>query len=241
LQRVRLTFALLGLGIAGIAAPFAISAIGAASSSSATTTIKVTATEFKFALSKKSLSKPGTVIFKITNKGKIGHNFKIDGKKTAMIQPGKTATLKVVFKKKGKFAFLCTLPGHAANGMKGTFGIGVKVATTTTSGTTTGTTTGGGGSSCSSPTATVNVDMTEYKFTLTPSTVAAGCIQFVIRNLPTSAEPHNFDLQSVKAGAILSPGGTETWSVQLSAGTKNIVCDVPFHIDRGMVGTLTVT
>jgi uncharacterized cupredoxin-like copper-binding protein len=27
----------------------------------------------------------------------------------------------VRFTKKGKYAFLCTLPGHAAGGMKGTF------------------------------------------------------------------------------------------------------------------------
>ena len=35
-----------------------------------------------------------------------------------MLAPGSSATLKVVFAK-GKFAYLCTVPGHAAAGMKG--------------------------------------------------------------------------------------------------------------------------
>jgi uncharacterized cupredoxin-like copper-binding protein len=179
------------------------------------------------------------VIFKITNKGKIAHDFKINGKKTPQIQPGKTATLKVVFKKKGKFAFLCTLPGHAANGMKGTLSVGVKVSTTTVTTTTGGTTTGGGGSACTTPTTTVQVGMREYAFDFDKASFPAGCIQFVIKNNGT--ELHNFDIAGVKAGAILNPGGTETWAVNLTAGSKTAQCDVPFHIDRGMIRTFTVT
>ena len=38
-----------------------------------------------------------------------------------MIQPGKSAKLAVTFKKAGKFSYLCTVPGHAAAGMKGVF------------------------------------------------------------------------------------------------------------------------
>jgi uncharacterized cupredoxin-like copper-binding protein len=240
LQRVRFALAILGLGVAGVAAPFAISAINARSSASTTVTIRVTATEFKFAMSRKSLAKPATVIFKITNRGKIAHDFKINGKKTLQIKPGKTATLKVVFRAKKKYAFLCTLPGHAAAGMKGTFSVAVKASTTTvTTGTTTTTTTGGGGSSCTTPTTTVNVGMFEYRFDLDKTSIPAGCIQFVITNKGT--ELHNFDISGVKAGAILSPGGTETWAVNLTAGSKTIQCDVPFHIDRGMQSTFTVS
>jgi uncharacterized cupredoxin-like copper-binding protein len=241
LTRVRSVLAVLVLGVAGVATAFAIPAIGARSSASSTVTIRVTATEFKFALSRKTVVPGTTVVFKVTNKGKIPHNFKIAGKKTPLIQPGKTATLKVVFRKKGRFGYLCTLAGHAANGMKGTFGVGVKITTTTVT-TTGGTTTGGGGgggSACSTPSTTVNVGMFEYRFDLDKTSVPAGCIQFVITN--RGAEQHNFDVQGVKAGAILSPGQSETWAVQLAAGTKQVVCDVPFHIDRGMTASFTVT
>jgi uncharacterized cupredoxin-like copper-binding protein len=88
---------------------------------SATTAVTVKAGEFFFKLSKASITKPGTVAFTVKNVGHIAHDFKIAGKKTALIQPGKSATLKVVFTKAGKFTYLCTVPGHAANGMEGRF------------------------------------------------------------------------------------------------------------------------
>ena len=98
----------------------AVSAFGGSNAASATT-VTVTAgkpSEFKFTLSKKSIVK-GVTTFKVTNKGKIAHDFKIGGKKTVLLKPGKTATLKVTLKA-GKFAFLCTVPSHAVAGMKGT-------------------------------------------------------------------------------------------------------------------------
>ena len=101
----------------------AVAALGGATKGTATTTDGVTAgkpSEFRFTLAKKTAVK-GTVVFKITNKGSINHDFKIAGKKTAQVAPGKTATLRIVFKKAGKFPYMCTLPGHAAAGMKGTF------------------------------------------------------------------------------------------------------------------------
>jgi len=85
-------------------------------------TVAVTAgkpSEFKFTLAPKTVKK-GVVTFKVTNKGALAHDFKIAGKKTKQIAKGKTTTLKITFKKAGKFAYLCTLPSHAAAGMKGT-------------------------------------------------------------------------------------------------------------------------
>ena len=240
MKRVRLVLVLLALGVLGSAAAFAIPAIGAGTSASSTVTIKVTATEFRFALSKRSVSPGTTVIFRVTNKGKFTHDFKILGKKTPLLQPGKTASVKVVFKKKGKYGYLCTVLGHAKLGMKGSFGVGVKpppiTSTTTTTGTTTTTPPP---TSCANPSTTVTVGMFEYRFDLSQTSVPAGCVQFVITN--RGAETHNFDLTGVKQGAILAPGTSETWAVQLAAGSKLYQCDVPFHADRGMIGTLTIT
>jgi uncharacterized cupredoxin-like copper-binding protein len=98
---------------------FAAAAVASPSGPAAATKVTVAASEFKFVLSKKTV-RAGTVTFVVTNKGKVGHDFKIAGKKTALIQPGKSATLKATLKK-GKYAYLCTVPGHAAGGMKGTF------------------------------------------------------------------------------------------------------------------------
>ena len=88
---------------------------------STATTVAVTSgkpSEFKFTLSKKIVPK-GVTTFKVVNRGAISHDFKIAGKKTPSLKTGKTATIRATFAKAGKYAYLCTLPGHAAAGMKG--------------------------------------------------------------------------------------------------------------------------
>jgi uncharacterized cupredoxin-like copper-binding protein len=104
-----------------LAAPLASLAADTGTTARKATTVTVTAgkpTEFHFTLSKASVPK-GSVTFKIVNKGKLAHDFKIAGKKSKMVQPGKSTTLKVTLKS-GKQKSQCTVPGHAAAGMKGT-------------------------------------------------------------------------------------------------------------------------
>jgi uncharacterized cupredoxin-like copper-binding protein len=84
--------------------------------------VNVAASEFKFVLSSKT-AKRGIVIFRVKNVGKLGHDFQIDGRKTKVISPGKSATLRVVFVRKGSYPYKCTVPGHAAAGMAGVFTI----------------------------------------------------------------------------------------------------------------------
>jgi uncharacterized cupredoxin-like copper-binding protein len=84
----------------------------------AATTVTVKETEFKFSLSKTKVSH-GTVTFKIKNAGHLKHDFKINGKKSKMLSPGQSTTLKVTFRKAGKYGYICTVPGHAQAGMKG--------------------------------------------------------------------------------------------------------------------------
>jgi uncharacterized cupredoxin-like copper-binding protein len=86
------------------------------------TSVDVAASEFKFVLSRKT-AKRGVVVFKVKNVGKLGHDFQINGRRTRVISPGKSATLRVVFLRKGAYAYKCTVPGHAAAGMFGVFKI----------------------------------------------------------------------------------------------------------------------
>jgi len=117
-----LSSARLGAGVALAVAAFALAGPALAgpahAGKKAGTTIKVTATEFKFVLSPKS-AKAGSITFTIVNKGHLAHDFAIAGKKSALIQPGKTGKLTVTLKA-GKYPYKCTVPGHAAAGMKGT-------------------------------------------------------------------------------------------------------------------------
>jgi uncharacterized cupredoxin-like copper-binding protein len=85
-------------------------------------TPKVTVTALdtlKFTLSKKS-AHHGKVSFVVTNKGNLKHDFWIAGKKTNLLGHNKSQTITVTIKK-GKNPYKCTVPGHAAAGMKGNF------------------------------------------------------------------------------------------------------------------------
>ena len=97
------------------------------------TIVNVTAgkpTEFAFTLSTKSV-KHGAVTFKVKDGGALPHTFKVcssskggtasscAGKDTGSITPGSTKTLTVTFATAGSYEYLCTVPGHAAAGMKG--------------------------------------------------------------------------------------------------------------------------
>ena len=95
-------------------------AAGAAGASTKTTTVKAVETEFHIALSKKTFS-PGSYTFVAENKGHVTHALQISGPglhnaATPEIAPGKSADLKVTFKK-GKYDIFCPVPGHKMLGM----------------------------------------------------------------------------------------------------------------------------
>ena len=133
MRRFVQVFVLVALAAVGIAAGAVLAPGGSASSSApavTTTKVTVTATEFKFKLSRTNVP-TGIVIFTVANKGKIAHDFKIAGKKTPTLSPGKSFKLIVRFTKSGNVAYLCTLLGHAKAGMKGTLQVGTTAVAVT--------------------------------------------------------------------------------------------------------------
>jgi uncharacterized cupredoxin-like copper-binding protein len=116
-------------GVAATAAPIASAHVSpqavrpqSAQSAALLARVNVAASEFKFVLSKKT-ARRGVVVFKVKNVGKINHDFEIKGRKTRLLSPGQSATLRVTFLRKGSYPYKCTVPGHAAAGMKGVFKI----------------------------------------------------------------------------------------------------------------------
>src|SRR3954471_19366761 len=98
--------------------------------------------EFTYKLTPNSV-KVGTVIFKVSKHGGLSHDFKVcasnkggranscAGTGTALLSPNQSATLKITFKKKGLYEYLCTVPGEpgiplsqAARGLKGVLKVG---------------------------------------------------------------------------------------------------------------------
>jgi uncharacterized cupredoxin-like copper-binding protein len=117
MSRIRLAFAVAAVtSVALVSAAVAV-ARPAHRAASAATTVTVTMKEFKFILSKKSVPH-GKVTFVLVNKGALAHDLAIAGKKSALIGAGKRGKL-VVTLAKGNRPYKCTVPGHAAAGMKG--------------------------------------------------------------------------------------------------------------------------
>lgn len=79
----------------------------------------VNALDFKFQNMPKSVA-AGTHTFTLVNKGSAMHDLKLAGKKTKVLAKGQKGSLTVALKRGKRYAFLCTVPGHAALGMKGT-------------------------------------------------------------------------------------------------------------------------
>jgi plastocyanin len=119
---MRRTIVVVGIAVMSaavvIVAP-AVSAGGRPHARAAATTVNVTGKEFSFTLSRSS-ARHGSVTFRFTNKGRVKHDFSIAGRKTKVLNPKKSQSLRVTLKK-GSYRYLCTVKGHAASGMKGTF------------------------------------------------------------------------------------------------------------------------
>ena len=78
----------------------------------------VTAVDFKFRNMPKSVA-PGPHTFTLVNRGSAAHDLKLGGKKTKLLKKGQKGSIAVLLKAGKTYAFLCTVPGHAALGMKG--------------------------------------------------------------------------------------------------------------------------
>jgi uncharacterized cupredoxin-like copper-binding protein len=87
--------------------------------------------EFKFTLSTSTV-KRGIIVLEVTNRGSVPHDFRVctarnkpladecPGTGTRLISPGQSKKLRIGILLKGTYEYLCTVPGHAAAGMKGT-------------------------------------------------------------------------------------------------------------------------
>ncbi len=78
----------------------------------------VTAIDFKFRNMPKTVA-PGSHTFTLVNRGSASHDLKLGGKKTKLLKKGQKGSFTVVLKGGKTYPFLCTVPGHAALGMRG--------------------------------------------------------------------------------------------------------------------------
>ena len=67
---------------------------------------------------------PGPLTVTLVNHGAIQHTFKIDGTSLELKTNGGNSATGTVTLAKGTYDFECTVPGHKAQGMKGTVVVG---------------------------------------------------------------------------------------------------------------------
>ncbi len=219
--------------------------------------------ELGIELSKYSKLPAGEITFKVTNRGKVGHDFKLcampvatssaiacRGRKTPVLASGKSATLKVTLSVDGKYEFLCTVAGHADAGMKGLLGVGVAVGAPAAAAPLAPAAAAAGASSatpatsatstvCSKPlSTTVSVNEFDFGFALSRASIPCGSITFNMTN--TGNASHDFVIDG-NSGAVIRTGQSTTMTVDLGPGRYRYVCDVNGHDALGMVGALTVT
>jgi plastocyanin len=84
--------------------------------------ITIEGTEFAFSPSTLTVTVGQPVQITFKNGGAYSHNLTITalGVKTKTIQPGQEDTISFTPAKAGQYPFICTVPGHADKGMKGT-------------------------------------------------------------------------------------------------------------------------
>jgi len=87
--------------------------------------------------------------------------------------------------------------------------------------------------------AIVQVQEKEFKIALSPRTVHAGTVTFVVKNVGKVA--HNLTVQGGKATPNINGGGSAKLTVTLKKGSYTLYCSVPGHRQLGMVAKLTVT
>ena len=89
-------------------------------------TVRVTARDYSFTLSRRSVATGSTVRFVVRNRGTIVHDFVLHGHRTKLLPPGRSQTITVRFTRRGRFTYVCSVPGHTRLGMKGTFSVGTR-------------------------------------------------------------------------------------------------------------------
>lgn len=216
------------------------------------TTITVTAgspSEYGFKLSKGNVPL-GNIVFKVVNHGKLAHRFSIVGKTTSVIKPGKSASLTVAIPNAGTYPYFALVNGHpVAKGSLHVFDTGSPLPSTAPAPIQGAgePTTKPADAPCTSPQATtLTVQLIDFGFLLSKTTVPCGTVTFNITN--TGQAAHTFDIEAYasngskafQGGKTLLGNESETHVITFTrTGTYTYKCDI--HGDEFMmVGSLAV-
>jgi plastocyanin len=93
----------------------------------------------------------------------------------------------------------------------------------------------------SSKAVVVTVTMTNYHFKFSKTTGYKHGVAYTFKTVNKGTAPHNLDFQGVKAGTVIAPGKTKSFTLTFKKkGNYQYLCDVPRHAELGMSGLLKV-
>ena len=88
---------------------------------------------------------------------------------------------------------------------------------------------------------TMTATFVDFHITLKKPAVIKHGVKYTVTEINKGNAIHNIDFQGVKAGPLISPHKTRTFTVTFKkAGKVPYVCDVPRHAELGMSGQITV-
>jgi len=195
----------------------------------------------------------GNVTFRVVNRGKVKHSFTILGAKTPVLAPGKSATLTIAIVDGGIYPYYSTVKGQSS--MKGT--LTVTAPTPKATGAATIPLQQGAGTPtvtpadapCANPVSTtVTVQIVDFGFILSQTTIPCGTVTYNIQN--TGQAAHTFDVQATTPSGIkafqgartLLGGETDTEVIQYTrSGTFLYQCDIHGQDFPTMDGQIAVT
>ena len=185
------------------------------------TTIAVTLTDTVIQLPQAPV-RVGTVMFRVANHARAARDFRVAGRRTPRIAPGRSATLTVPVAKTGLVLLSSVGPPGSAT-LRGVLSFV---------------------NPCTKPaTTTLTVEMSEAPPVLSQTTIPCGTVTFTITNAGTIPHTLHIDATSGGDGPRLQPGQTATLTLRLTAkGRVFYRCIEPDHDEQyGETGWLTVT
>jgi uncharacterized cupredoxin-like copper-binding protein len=176
----------------------------------------------------------GTVPFTVVNQATTVRRVTIGAVKTSLLKPGRSATVRVVFRNGGSYAVVSAGPGGAVRAM-----LRVTEVQPAAGGSAGGTVTSGGTRTCAHPVSTtVNVTMSDGRFAFSQTGIPCGPVTFVMANVGLTE--HSLDLFVVESPTV-QPGATARWVVNLLPGDGKWECGMFGHDDIGELGNLIVS
>lgn len=184
---------------------------------------------------------PGGTI-NLINSGAAAHNFDVGQLGIVVDMPaGQTVPYTLpADTPPGTYEFICSIPGHAEAGMRGTMIVqaapagGAPAASPPAGATPAEGAAPAGGQIAEVTLEGFDIGWTQQELTVTPGTK--------VKLVNSGAAPHNFEVAPLGINVDMPPGETVEATIPPDAqpGEYDFICNVPGHAEAGMVGKLIV-